>query len=232
MPSPGGFSGTRLFAPNLSELVLFALGLCGIRRTAVLQEHLVDAHMAVNLLLADWINRGINLFQVELITIPLIQGVSTYAIDPTILVLLDGYVTFGQPSHPIDRIILPISRTEYASYPNKLHQAPPTVFWMDRLLSPTVTLWPVPDGHQISVSFYALQQAQDANYDSGQQVAIPYAWLKALAYGIAEGVAPLWAPERLPVISPIAAAAYDVASRAGVETAQQFFSPQLSSYWR
>jgi hypothetical protein len=232
MPSPGGFSGTRLFAPNLSELVLFALGLCGIRRTAVLQEHLVDAHMAVNLLLADWTLRGVNLWQVELITIPLIQGISTYTIDPTIVVLLDGYVTFGQPSHPIDRIILPISRTEYASYPNKLHQAPPTVFWMDRLLAPTVTLWPVPDGHQISVSFYALQQTQDANYDSGQQPAIPIVWLKALVFGTAEYVAAMWAPERISMISATYKDAYLAASTNNVETAQQFFSPQLSSYWR
>jgi hypothetical protein len=232
MNSPGGTSGTRTFAPSLGELVAFAFGLCGVRRTAVVQEHMTDAHMAVNLMLADWLNKGVNLWQVESVTVPLVQGISTYAVDPSVLVLLDAYVTTTTGSFSIDRIILPISRTEYASYPNKAQQGFPTTFWMDRLLSPTVTLWPVPDGSEASLTYYALQQSQDANYDSGQQPAIPYAWLKAFAYGLAEGLAPIYAPERLPGIAAASQAAYTAAASAGVETAQQYISPQIQGYYR
>lgn len=225
-------SVTYAFSPSLGELVLFAYSLCGIRRTALAQEHMADAKMAVNLMLADWLNKGVNLWQVELVTVPLVQGQSTYNLDPSIFVLLDGYVTVGSGAGATDRIILPIGRSEWASYPNKQQQGFPTVFWMDRLMAPTVTLWPVPDGNEVSASFYALQQAQDANFSSGQQPDVPYAWLKAIAYGIAEGVAPIYAPERYPLVKSISDASYAAAAAGNVEKAQQFISPLIGSYYR
>ena len=230
--APTKLSGTFTYSPSLGELVLYAYSLCGIRRTALTQEHMADAKTAVNLLLADWLNQGVNLWQVELVTIPLVQGTGTYTMDPSVFVILDGYVTVGTGVAATDRIILPIGRSEWASYPNKQQQGFPTVFWMDRLLTPTVTLWPVPDGQEVSASFYCLQQAQDANYDSGQQPDVPYAWLKALAYGIAEGLCPIYAPERYAMIKPIAADAYDKAARAGIETAQQYIAPLIGGYYR
>jgi hypothetical protein len=225
-------SGTFGFNPSMGDAVLYAYGLCGIRRAQVLQVHMVDARIAANLVLADWLNQGTNLWQVELVTQTLTKGVSTYVVDPSILVLLDAYVTIGPPGPPIDRVILPISRTEYANYPNKTQQGFPTVFWMNRILTPTVTLWPVPDGQTPTLSYYALQQAQDANFSNGQNVDIPYAWLNAFALGLAEKLAMSWAPDRLPMLSPAAAKAYDIAARAGVETASTYISPMLSSYYR
>ena len=225
--APTNLSGSYQFSPSFGELVLYAFGLCGIRRTAIVQEHLQDAHMAVNLMQADWLNEGVNLWQVELITIPLVFEQATYDLDPSVLVLLDGYV-----STATDRIVLPIGRSEYAAYPNKAQLGVPTVFWMDRLIQPTVTLWPVPDGNETSVSFYALRQPQDANYDSGQQPEVPFAWLKAAAYGLAEGLAPSYAPDKFALLHTIAADAYAKAAAAGVETAQQYISPVLSSYFR
>lgn len=230
--APTNLSGTFGFSPSLGELVLYAFNLCGIRRTALAQEHMQDAKMATNLLLADWLNRGVNLWQVELATIPLVQGTSTYTLDPSIFVILDAYVTVGTGAGATDRIILPIGRSEWASYPNKQQQGFPTVFWMDRLLTPTVTLWPVPDGQEVSVSFYCLQQAQDAGYSNGQQPDVPYAWLKAIAYGIATELAPLYAVERYQMLKGVSAEAYDIASRGNVEHAQTYIAPLIGAYYR
>jgi hypothetical protein len=193
---------------------------------------MIDARYAANLVLVDWLNQGVDLWQVEELTVTLVQGTGVYSLPANVLNILDAYVTFGPSASPTDRTILPVSRTEYASYPQKEQQGPPTVYWMDRLLAPTVTLWPVPDGQETSVTFYVLRQAQDANLTSGQQVEAPYAWLSAFALGLAEKLALSWAPERLPVISPAAAKAYDIAARTGIETAQQYISPMLSSYFR
>ena len=232
MASPGGLSGTYTFNPSLGELVLYSYGLCGIRRAQILQEHMLDARIAANLVLADWLNEGVNLWQVEAITVPLVQGVAAYPVSANVLALLDAYVTFGPSFAPTDRIILPVSRTEYASYPNKAQQGPPTVFWMDRVLAPPVTRWPVPDGQETSLTYYALRQAQDANLTSGQQVDVPYAWLSAFALALAEKLAMSWAPDKLAFLSPAAAKAYDIASRANIETASTFISPMLSGYFR
>jgi hypothetical protein len=128
------------------------------------------ARMASNLLLANWANRGVNLWAVDLITVPLVQGQATYSVDSNTVVMLDAYIETVTDGVATDRIILPVSRTEYASYPNKQQQGFPTVFWFDRLISPEVTLWPVPDGTQTYLKYYRVRQIQDSNLTSGRRL--------------------------------------------------------------
>jgi hypothetical protein len=227
-------SGTYTFNPGLGELTLYAYNLIGVRNTAVLQEHMEAARMASNMMLSRWANQGVNLWAVDLITVPLVQGQATYNVDPNTVVILDAYMRIDDGvSDPIDRIILPISRSEYASYPNKEQQGFTTTYWFDRLLSPTVTLWPVPDGNSAQyLKYYRVRQLQDSNLQNGQQVEIPYLWMEAFAYGLAQRLAQIWAPPLVAQLKPLADEAYDIASRQNVETAQQFISPVISGYWR
>lgn len=227
-------SGTYTFNPGLGELTLYAYNLIGVRNTAVLQEHMEAARMASNMMLSRWANQGVNLWAVDLQTVALVQGQATYNVPANTVVMLDAYMTIdnGQ-SAPIDRIILPISRTEYASYPNKEQQGFTTTFWFDRLLSPTVTLWPVPDGTSAQfLKYYRVRQLQDSNLQNGEQVEIPYLWMEAFAYGLAQRLATIWAPEKMMMLKPMADEAYDIASRQNVETAQQYISPVISGYFR
>ena len=223
-------SGTYTFNPSLGELTIYAYQLIGVRPTALLQEHMDSARLATNMMFTRWSNQGVNLWQVSLVTVPLVAGTATYSVDASTVVMLDAYIEYGTP--PIDRIILPISRTEYASYPNKTQQGLPTVFWFDRLLSPTVTIWPTPDGTQTSLKYYKVDRLQDANMNGTQQVDIPPIWLEAMAYGLAERLALIWAPEKVAIMKPMADESYQIAASQNIETAQQYISPQLSGYWR
>jgi hypothetical protein len=189
-----------------------------------------SARLATNMMFTRWSNQGVNLWQVSLVTVPLVAGTATYSVDASTVVMLDAYIEYGAP--PIDRIIMPISRTEYASYPNKTQQGFPTVFWFDRLLSPTVTLWPTPDGTQTSLKYYKVDRLQDANMNGTQEVDIPPIWLEAMAFGLAERLALIWAPEKVAIMKPMADEAYQIAANQNVETASQYISPQLSGYWR
>ena len=121
-------SGTYAFNPSLGELVLYAFNVAGIRNTALLQEHMNSARMATNMMLSRWANQGVNLWKVDLVTVPLVQGQATYTVDPQTVVILDAYMTTVSGSTSTDRIILPISRTEYSTYPNKAQQGFTTVF--------------------------------------------------------------------------------------------------------
>ena len=227
-------SGTYTFNPSLGEITLYAYNLIGVRNTAVLQEHMEAARMASNFMLSRWSNQGVNLWAVDLVTVPLVQGQATYSVDPNTVVILDAYmeITTGQ-AQPIDRIILPISRTEYASYPNKQTQGFTTVFWFDRLLSPTVTLWPVPDGTSAQyLKYYRVRQLQDSELQNGQQVEIPYLWMEAFAYGLAQRLAQVWAPDKVALLKPMADESYQIAASQNIETAQQYISPQLAGYFR
>jgi len=223
-------SGTYTFNPSLGELTIYAYQLIGVRPTALLQEHMDSARMATNMMFTRWSNQGVNLWQVSLVTVPIVAGTATYNVDASTVVMLDAYIEYGNP--PIDRIIMPISRTEYASYPNKTQQGFPTVFWFDRLLAPTVTLWPTPDGSQTSLKYYKVNRIEDANMNGTQQTDIPPIWLEAMTFGLAERLALIWAPEKVAIMKPMADEAYQIAANQNIETAQQYISPQLSGYWR
>jgi hypothetical protein len=227
-------SGTYTYNPSLGELTLFAYNLAGIRNTALVQEHMEAARMASNLMLANWSNKGVNLWAVDLVTVPLVAGQSTYNVDGNTVMMLDAYMVIDDGNaDPIDRIILPISRTEYASYPNKEQQGFTTVFWFDRLIAPTVTLWPVPDGNSAQfLKYYRVRRIQDSNLQGGQTVEVPYLWLDAFAYGLASRLAQIWNPPLIQMLKPLADEAYQVAADQNVETAATYISPMISGYFR
>jgi hypothetical protein len=225
-------SGTYSFNPGLGEEVLYSFGLCGIRNTALTQQHFETARMATNMLLGRWSSDGVNLWQVDLQCIPLIQGCATYAVPSNTIVMLDMYYTINTGTAQIDRIMTPVSRTEYASYPNKKMQGAPTVAWFDRLLSPTVTLWPTPNGTQSFFKYYRLRQTQDANFTNGQGVEIPYYFIDAFCLGLAYRLALTWAPDKVPMLKPLADEAWALAAKQNVETNSVYVSPMVQGYWR
>jgi hypothetical protein len=162
-----------------------------------------------------------------------VTGQKTYSVDANTVVMLDTYMQIDNGNgQPIDRLILPISRTEYASYPNKDQTGFTTTYWFDRLLSPSVTLWPVPDGSATSLKYYRVRQLQDANLQNGQQVEIPYLWMEAFAYGLAQRLATIWSPDKVAILKPMADESYEIAAQQNVETAQQYISPVISGYFR
>ena len=226
-------SGTYAYAPSLGELVLYAFNCAGIRSTSLLQEHMVSARTAANLMQVNWANRGVNLWAVDLITVPLVQGQATYNVDPSTVVMLDAYMGIVNGSVETDRIILPISRSEYANYPNKSQQGFPTTFWFDRLIAPTVILWPVPDGTSATyLKYYRVRQIQDTNLNGGQQPEIPYLWLEAFADGLAYRLAKIWAPAVAVGLKSVSDESYQIAAIQNVETAQLYITPQISNYYR
>lgn len=224
-------SGTTNFNPPLGQTVIYAYNRCGIRGTALLQEHMEAARMASNMICSDWSNKGVNLWRVDLESQVLTPGTSTYSVDPSVVVILDGYISTSNGSSTIDRYILPISRTEYASFSNKQQVGFPTVFWHDRLLSPTVTLWPV-DPTADTFNYYVVKQIEDANLTNGQTVDVPYLWLKAFSDQLSVELAVIWAPDRLTFLAPMAAASYQAAADQNEEIAQQYISPMVNSYFR
>lgn len=225
-------SGTFQFAPSMGETVLYSYGLCGIRRTALTQQHFEDARMATNLMQSAWSARGVNLWAVDLQTVAMVQGCSTYQVPSNTIVMLDAYITLNSGPSAIDRLILPVSRTEYASYANKQQQGFPTTFWFDRLLAPTVTLWPVPDGTQSCFKYYRLRQTQDAVLANGQSLEMPIYFWDAFTLGLAWRLALIWAPDRAIALKPLADEAYNYAATQNVETAQVYISPMIGGYFR
>lgn len=222
-------SGTYNFNPGLGEIVIYAYQNIGVRPTSLLQEHMESARMATNMMLSRWANQGVNLWAVDLVEVPLSAGISEYQVDSNTVMVLDAYVVSGGT----DRIIMPISRTEYASYPRKDQQGISTVFWFDRLISPKLTLWPVPDGvSATTLKYYRVRRIQDANLQNSEQVEIPYLWLEAFSDGLAYRLARIWQPSIAVALKAQADESYSIAATQNIENVNTYISPMIGGYFR
>jgi hypothetical protein len=126
-------SGTSAFNLDLTELVEEAFERAGSElRTGY---DLKTARRSLNLLFADWANRGVNMWTFEQGTITLTPGLSTYALPVDTVDLLEHVIRTGAgtASTQADLTITRISVSTYATIPNKLQQARPIQIWIQRL---------------------------------------------------------------------------------------------------
>jgi len=84
-------SGTNSFFLDNSDIVLEAFDRCQIRPTALTRQHMISATRSLNLCLQSMSNRGVNLWEVDLQTIPLVQGQATYNLPADTVSVLDAY---------------------------------------------------------------------------------------------------------------------------------------------
>jgi hypothetical protein len=193
---------------------------------------MADARMELNLMFSAWGNSTPNLWTVDLVEETLVAGTATYNVDASTIMILDAYIRTGTGDEVIDRIIWPVSRTEYASFPNKLLEAPPTVFWFDRLLSPTITLWQVPDDQQTyTLRYYRAVAIQDSSPALGQNVDVPPRWLDALVWGLAARLAVIYAPDRAVALDAKAETALRDAQEQDTENVALYLMPMVGSYF-
>ena len=125
-------SGNAAFNLDLTELVEEAYERAGSElRTGY---DLRTARRSLNIMFADWANRGINLWTIEQGTIPLVQGQNTYALPNDTIDLLEHVIRTGGnvASTQADLTITRISVSTYATIPNKINQARPIQVWIQR----------------------------------------------------------------------------------------------------
>jgi hypothetical protein len=126
-------SGTASFNLDLNEMVEEAFERAGSQlRTGY---DLRTARRSLNLLFADWANRGVNMWTFEQNTIVLNPGQPTYALPDDTVDLLDHVIrtNANQNSSQSDLTITRISVSTYATIPNKLTQGRPIQVWVQRL---------------------------------------------------------------------------------------------------
>lgn len=233
-------SGTYSFSPSNGEIVLAAYERIRIHTPEIRQEHMQSARREVNFLFAEWSNKSPNLWEVIRTQQTLVAGVSTYSIPGKTIMLLDGSIVlnFGTQQES-RRWIQPISRSEYLTYANQQTPGPPTVYWFDRLISPTVTFWPVPDSNgPYTFDFFSCTQIQDANLSGGETPDVPERWLDAMVAGMAHRLSRVYPP---PGVDPIqfetlrkgdATEAWQIAAAQDTENVPLSLVPAIAGYYR
>jgi len=178
-------SGTSNFNLDLSEIVEEAFERCGSElRTGY---DLKTARRSLNLMFADWANRGINMWTFEQGTQTLTPGVATYPLPADTVDLLEHVIRTGAGSAATqaDLTITRISVSTYATIPNKLQQARPIQIWIERLNTPQFTVWPVPDSSQTyQLVYWRLRRIQDAG-NGTNTMDMPFRFIPCMVAGLA-----------------------------------------------
>lgn len=178
-------SGTTTFDLDLTEIVEEAFERCGSESRS--GYDLRTARRSMNLLFADWANRGINLWTLDSGTINLVPGTATYVLPADTVDLLDHVIRTGAGSSATqaDLTITRIAEPTYASIPNKLQQARPIQVWVQRLNTPQITVWPMPDASQsYQFVYWRLRRIQDAG-SGANTMDMPFRFLPAFIAGLA-----------------------------------------------
>jgi len=227
-------SGTYDFSISNGEVVLAAYERIKIFPPMLLQHHMATARRELNLLLGEAANKQVNLWKVDLVTTTLVSGTETYAVDPRTVMILDAWVTTPPSAGGgNDLFITPMSRTEYASINNKSTPGRPTTYWFDRLISPTITLWPVPNQAGFTLSYYRCTQMQDANLPGGETPDLPYRWLDWFVAGMAHRLSrPYSTIEMEKLRKADAVDAWVVAATQDTENVALTLAPTISGYYR
>jgi hypothetical protein len=223
-------SGTAAFSMDLTELVEEAFERAGGElRTGY---DLRTASRSLNLMFSQWANKGLNMFTYEQGLINLIPGQATYDLPADTVDLLEHVIRTGagSASTQADLTITRISVSTYATIPNKLQQARPIQVWIERLDTPRVTVWPVPDNSQPYVFVYwRLRRMQDAG-TGVNTMDMPFRFYEAMTAGLAYHLA-LKIPgsmDRLPILKEQYDSAWDLASSEDREKAAVRFVPRAT----
>jgi len=221
-------SGTATFNIDLSEIVEEAFERTGSEmRTGY---DLRTARRSLNLLFADWSNRGVNMFTFEQGTVPLVQGQATYALPADTVDLLEHVIRTGagDAATQVDLTITRISVSTYATLPNKLQQARPIQVWIERLNTPQFTVWPIPDGSQsYQFVYWRMRRIQDAG-NGVNTMDMPFRFIPCMVAGLAYYLA-MKVPggmERLGVLKEQYDTAWQIASDEDREKASVRFVPR------
>jgi hypothetical protein len=221
-------SGTASFNLDLSEIVEEAYERCGGElRTGY---DLRTARRSLNLMFAEWASRGLNMWTFEEGTINLVPGVATYDLPADTVDLLDHVIRTGagNVSTQADLTITRISVSTYATLPNKLTQARPIQVWVERLDTPRVTLWPVPDNsQQYQFVYWRLRRIQDAG-DGVNTMDMPFRFVPCMVAGLSYHLS-LKVPgglERMAMLKTQYDEAWAIASTEDREKASDRFVPR------
>ena len=123
-------SNSTNFEPNVAEFIEEAFERCGLElRTGY---DLKTAQRSINLMLAEWANRGLNQWTISEATQTVTEGTREYTLNSNVIDILDVVLRRTEGGTTTDTQMSRVSRSEYINIPTKSTKARPTQFFVDK----------------------------------------------------------------------------------------------------
>jgi len=216
-------SGSKNFELDVADYIEEAFERCGLEvRTGY---DLKTAKRSMNLLFADWANRGINQWTIAQRSVTVTSNDGQYDLSADVIDILSLVIQRDSTDYSLDRI----SRDAYLNIPTKSTQSRPTQYFLDRQITPNLKLWPLPDNSTDVIYYDALIRLDDAD-TFVNTVQVPFRFYPALAAGLAYYIAVKKAPDRIPLLKPMYEEELGRAMDEDRDRSSFQVSPQLRSY--
>ena len=223
------YASTASFDLTIDQICQEAFERCGLQIRS--GNDLQTAKRSLNLMLAEWANRGLNLWTIQL-------QEKSIAADTT---NLTGTSLFGSGADAAQQIIditdvvirdssnndysaTPISRSTYLNYTVKTTSGRPTQYYFERTINPTLYLYPAADT-AYTLKYYALLRMKDAG-DYTNNAEIPFRFLPCMTSGLAYYISMKKAPERMQALKLLYEDEFKRAADEDGERTSVFLTPQ------
>ena len=193
-------SGSTDFEPNVAEFIEEAFERCGLElRTGY---DLKTARRSINLMLAEWANRGLNQWTIEQTTQTVTEGTSEYNLGTDVIDVLDVVCRRTVNSTQTDISMDRLSRSEYINIPNKTTKARPSQFFIDKQNNPVLKVWPAPENSTDILVFNKLVRMDDADAATNT-MDMPFRFYPCFAAGLAYYISVKRAPEKTALLKQL-----------------------------
>ena len=223
------YSSTATFDLSIDEIAEEAFERCGLQVRS--GYDLKTARRSLNLLLAEWANRGLNLWTIQLQEKTLPQNTTS----------LTGSDLFGSGANAAQEIIditdvvisdssnndysaTSISRSTYFNYTVKTTSGRPSQYYFERTINPRLYLYPAADT-AYTLKYYALLRMKDSGaYTNNNE--IPFRFLPCLSAGLAYYIAMKKAPDRIQLLKQVYEDEFQRAADQDGERTSLFLTPK------
>ena len=189
-------SGSRDFELDVADIIEEAYERCGLEvRTGYDAK---TARRSLNLMFAEWANRGLNLWTIKQATLTLTKGQSQETLTPDVVDLLEVVLRRDGTDFELSRV----SRGEYLTIPNKTSEARPSQYYFERKINPVINIWATPENSTDQIVYYYVQRIEDADTLTNT-TDMPFRFYPCMVAGLAYYLSMKRAPERIQLLKSV-----------------------------
>tara|TARA_B110000285_G_scaffold53670_1_gene61209 strand:- start:970 stop:1650 length:681 start_codon:yes stop_codon:yes gene_type:complete len=222
-------SGSRDFEPDVAEYIEEAFERCGLEFRTGYDG--VTARRSLNLLLADWANRGLNQWTITNSATTLTEADEFIDLTASTIDVLDVVIRRTVGGTATDISMSQVGRSEYWNIPSKSTKARPTQWFLDKQVTPRLYIWPASENSTDQLIINRLIRVEDADA-SINTVDMPFRFYPCLAAGLAYYIGLKRAPDRVPMLKGIYEEEFQRAADQDSGTASLKIAPGLFSIRR
>ena len=216
-------SNSTNFEPDAAEYVEEAYERCGLEiRTGY---DLTTARRSLNLMFAEWANRGLNQWTITQRTQALTSGTREYSLATDVIDILNLVVRRSGTDFSMNRV----SRSDDLAVPNKSTTGRPTQFFLDRQITPNLKIWPTPENSTDVIHYDALTRIEDVDSQINT-MDVPFRFYPCLAAGLAYYISLKKAPNRVQLLKAVYEEEFERAAAEDRDRASLTLTPSRDYY--